>query len=183
MWDRYVALGDATCLLRLTSLFEKRARPYRIRGAASTSFPDLRERPAVLIGAFDNEWTLRAVGRLRYTFYKNYQGLEAIRDRDHPERSDWTLVNSWPGWSISNDYAIVARVLDRSTDKMVVIAAGITTFGTEGAGEFLSDPAYFAEAVSRLPRDWRRRNLEIVLSVPVVDGASGHPRVLATYVW
>lgn len=183
MWDRYVALGDATCLLRLTSLFEKRGRPYRIRGAASTSFPDLRERPAVLIGAFNNEWTLRALGGLRYTFCKDYQGLEAIRDRDHPERSDWKLVNSWPAWRISNDYAIVARVADRSTDKMVVIAAGITHFGTEAAGEFLSDPAYFAEAVPRLPPGWRRRNLQIVLSVPVVDGASGHPRVMATHVW
>ncbi len=183
MWDRYVALGDATCLLRLTSLFEKRGRTYRVRGAASTSFSDLRERPAVLIGAFNNEWTLRALGRLRYTFYKNFQGLEAIRDRDHPEQSDWKLVDSWPGWSISNDYAIVSRVVDRSTDKLVVIAAGITHFGTEGAGEFLSDPACFAEALPRLPPDWQRKNLQIVLSVPVVHGASGHPRVLATYVW
>jgi hypothetical protein len=143
----------------------------------------LRERPAVLIGAFNNEWTLRAVGRLRYTFYKDFHGLEAVRDRDHPERSDWKLVNAWPAWSISNDYAIVSRVLDRSTDKMVVIAAGITHFGTAGAGEFLSDPAYFAEAVPRLPPDWQGRNLQIVLSVPVVHGASGHPRVLATHVW
>ncbi len=153
------------------------------RGAASTSFSDLRERPAVLIGAFNNEWTLRALGRLRYTFYKDFQGIEAIRDRDHPERSDWKLVNAWPGWSIPNDYAIISRVVDRRTDKLVVIAAGITHFGTEGAGEFLSDPAYFAEAVPRLPPDWQGRSLQIVLSVPVVHGASGHPRVLATYVW
>ena len=183
MWDRYVALGDATCLLRLTSLFEKRARPYSVRGGASTSFSDLRERPAVLIGAFNNEWTLRALARQRYTFYKDYQGLEGIRDRDHPERTDWKLVNAWPGWRISNDYAIVSRIVDRSTDNMVVIAAGITHFGTEGAGEFLSDPAYFAEAVPRLPPDWQGRNLEIVLSVPVVGGVSGHPRVLATHAW
>lgn len=183
VWDRYVALGDAICLMRLTSLFEKRGKPYHIRGGASISFSDLRERPAVLIGAFDNEWTLRAAGQLRYTFYKDYQGLEAVRDRDHPEKSDWKLLNSWPGWNISNDYAIVSRVLDRSTERMVVIAAGITHFGTAGAGEFLSDPAYFSEAVPRLPRDWPRRNLQIVLSVPVVHGASGRPRVLAVHVW
>lgn len=52
-----------------------------------------------------------------------------------------------------------------------------------GAGEFLSDPAYFAEAVPRLPSGWHTRNLQIVLSVPVVRGASGHPRVLAVHVW
>jgi len=183
MWDRYVALGDAMCVLRIASVFEKRGRPYHIRGGAAVSFSDLREHPAVLIGAFDNEWTLRAAGELRYKFYKDYQGLEVVRDRDHPEKSDWKLVNSWPYWNISNDYAIVSRVLDRTTDRMIVIAAGITHFGTAAAGEFLSDPAYFSEAVPRLPPDWHRRNLQIVLSVPVVHGAAGHPRILATHVW
>jgi hypothetical protein len=183
MWDRYVALGDAACLLRLTSLFERRGRPYSIRGEASTSFEDLRERPAVLIGAFDNRWTLRTLGRLRYTFYKDFQGLEAIRDRDHPEASGWKLLNAWPEWNLTHDFAIVSRVRDPSTDRMVVISAGITQYGTAGAGEFLSNPEYFAEAVPRLPRDWPQRNLEIVLSVPVVHGASGHPRVLAAHTW
>ena len=183
MWDRYVALGDAMCLLKLVSVFEKRGKPYRIRGGSVTSFSDLREHPAILIGAFDNEWTLRAAGQLRFTFYKDFAGLEVVRDRDHPENSDWKLINSWPRWDIANDYAIVSRVFDRTTDRMVVIAAGITQYGTEGAGEFLSDPTYFAEAIPHLRSDWAHRNLQIVLSVPVVHGASGHPRVLAAHVW
>jgi len=84
MWDRYLAVGDANCLLRIASVFEKRGKPYRIRSEASTSFSDLRERPSILIGAFDNEWTLRAVGEMGYTFYKDFQGLELIHDRYHP---------------------------------------------------------------------------------------------------
>jgi hypothetical protein len=183
MWDRYIALGDAMCLLRLASVFEKRGKQFTVRGGGSTSFPDLRERPAVLIGAFDNEWTLHVVGKLRYTFYKDFQGLEVVRDRDHPERSDWKLVNSWPYWEIPNDYAIVSRVWDHTTDRLVVIAAGITHFGTAAAGEFLSDPSYFSDVLPLLPRGWDRQNLQIVLSVPVVHGAGGHPRVLAAYVW
>ncbi len=183
MWDRYIALGDAICLLRLTSLFERHGKPYRIRGEASTTFSDLRERPSILIGAFDNEWTLRLVGAMRYTFYKDFQGLEVVRDRQHPENTDWKLVNSWPNWDISNDYAIVSRVLDVNSGRMVVVAAGITQFGTQGAGEFLSDPRSFSEVAPSLPRDWPRRNLQIVLRVPVVHGASGHPVVLATHVW
>ena len=64
LWDRYVALGDAECLGRLTSLLERYGKPYRIRGERSTSFADLRDTPAVLIGAFDNPWTLRTAGQL-----------------------------------------------------------------------------------------------------------------------
>jgi hypothetical protein len=183
VWDRYMALGDAKCLLRLASIFEKRDRPYRIRSEANTTFSDLREQPSILIGAFDNEWTLRLAGQMRYTFYKDFQGLEVVRDREHPEQSDWKLINSWPYWKIAQDYAIVSRVFDRNTDRMVVVAAGITHFGTAGAGEFLSDPEYFSEVVRRLPAGWQNRNLQIVLQVPVVQETSGHPRVLATHVW
>ena len=183
VWDRYIALGDANCLLRLASLFEKRGKPYRIRGEAATTFSDLREQPSVLIGAFDNSWTLRLAGEMRYSFYKDFQGLEVVRDREHPEKSDWKLINSWPYWKIDADYAIVSRVLDQRTDRVVVVAAGITHLGTAGAGDFLSQPAYFAEVVPQLPRDWPTKNLQIVLRIPVVQGTSGHPQVLASQVW
>src|SRR5581483_2047778 len=145
VWDRYIALGDANCLLRLASLFEKRGKPYRIRGEAET------------------------------TFYKDFQGLEIVRDREHPEKTDWKLINSWPYWNIDADYAIVSRVLDPRTDRVVVVAAGITHFGTAGAGDFLSQPQYFSEVVPRLPHDWPTKNLQIVLRIPVVQGTSGHP--------
>jgi hypothetical protein len=183
MWDRYMAVGDVSCLVRLASVFERRGKPYRIRSEAATSFSDLRERPSILIGAFDNEWTLRELGEMRFTFYKDYQGLELVHDRDRPKNTDWKLVNSWPEWNISNDYAIVSRVFDVQTDRMAVVAAGITQFGTAGAGDFLTNPQYFSEATSRLPKDWKRKNLQIVLRVPVVQGITGHPQVLATYVW
>lgn len=186
MPDRYVALGDATCLVRLIGFLERQHRPYRIRGGASTSFNDLREQPTVLIGAFDNEWTLRAVGELRYTFFKSYSGpteTEMVRDRDHPDRTDWKLVNDWPRWNISNDYAIVSRVRDVTSGRPILVAAGITQFGTMGAGEFLTDPNALAEATRGLAPGWEKRNLQIVLRIPVVRGVSGHPHVLATYVW
>jgi hypothetical protein len=66
---------------------------------------------------------------------------------------------------------------------MLVIAAGITQYGTVAAGEFITNPEYFSEALAHFPRDWQKKNLQIVLEVPVVHGASGHPRVVATTVW
>lgn len=182
--DRYIALGDAECLVRIASLFEKQGKPYRIRGERSTSFADMRENSAVLIGAFDNPWTLRAGGQLRFTFAKDSgHDTDMVRDRQQPANKEWKLTGAWPQWDIPYDYAIVSRVLDANTDRPVVIAAGITHYGTSGAGQFLSDPQYFSEAVRRLPADWARKNLQIVLWVPVVHRAAGHPRVLATHVW
>jgi len=182
--DRYVALDDAVCLVRLTSLLERYRKPYRIRAERFTSFADLRDTAAVLIGAFDNLWTLRTAGQLRFTFRKDSEhGTDMVQDRQHPENTEWMLMNSWPNWDIPIDYAILSRILDPATDRPVIIAAGLTQYGTIGAGEFLSNPEYFMEAAREFPKDWHKKNLQIVLRVPVVNRISGRPRVLATHVW
>jgi len=182
--NRYVALDDALCLVRLTSLLERFRKPYRIRAEPFTSFADLRDAPNVLIGAFDNPWTLRVAGQLRFTFHKDsVHDIGMVYDRQHPENREWVLANSWPQWDVSVDYAIVSRMYDPATDRPVIIVAGLTQYGTFAAGEFLSNPEYFAEAARQLPKGWPKKNLQIVLRVPVVNRTSGRPRVLATYVW
>jgi len=182
--DRYVALDDAVCLVRLTARLESYGKPYRIRAERSTSFADLRDAPAVLIGAFDNPWTLRTAGQLRFTFRKDSdQDTGMVFDRQHPENTGWNLSNYWPNWDIPIDYAIVSRMLDPATDRPVIIAAGLTQYGTIGAGEFLTNPEYFAEAARQFPAGWQKKNLQIVLRVPVVNRISGRPRILATHVW
>jgi hypothetical protein len=59
---------------------------------------------------------------------------------------------------------IVTRMVDTTSDRPVVIAAGLTQYGTLGAGELLADPQYFSEVARRLPRNWPKKNLQIVLS-------------------
>jgi len=182
--DRYVAMGDVICLVHLAAVFEKYGKPYRIRGERSTTFADLRETPAVLIGGFDNQWTLHAVGQLRFAFEKDSaHATDFVRDRQHPENTDWKLTGAWPYWDVKTDYAIVSRIVDTTTDRPVVIAAGITHYGTMAAGEFLTNPEYFAEAAAKLPKGWQRKNLQFVLRIPVVNRAGGHPQVLAVQVW
>ena len=182
--DRYVALDDAVCLVRLASLLDAYRKPYRIRAERSTSFADLRDTPAVLIGAFDNQWTLREAGQMRFSFSKDSEhDTGMVRDRLHPENTDWKLTNYWPNWDIPVDYAIVTRMLDTTTDRPVMIAAGLTQYGTIGGGEFLSNRQYFVQAARQFPKGWQKKNLQIVLRVPVVNRVSGRPQILATHVW
>ncbi len=182
--DRFVALGDATCLAHLISVFERYGKQYKVRGERTISFADLRETPAVLIGAFDNQWTQRLAGQLRFTFVKGAAPeTDLVRDRNHPENAQWKLTGAWPYWDVANDYAIVTRVLDTTTNRPVVIAAGITQYGTMAAGELLSDPEYFTEAATQFPRGWERKNLQIVLFVPVVHHVPGRARVLTAHTW
>ncbi len=78
------------------------------------------------------------------------------------------------------DYAIVARFTDSTTGKLAVVVAGVGRGGTIAAGELLTDPAQLAP-VLRAAGD--KRNIELVLSTPIIGGEPGPPRVEASYAW
>ena len=81
------------------------------------------------------------------------------------------------------DYAIVARFTDNDTGKLAIVVAGIARGGTTAAGELVTDPAYLAQLASAARVSGNKKNMEIVLSTPIIDGEPGSPKVEATYFW
>jgi hypothetical protein len=63
------------------------------------------------------------------------------------------------------------------------VAAGIGRGGTVAASEFLVNEARMKDMSKLLPRDWKRKNLEVVLETQVIEGRSGPPRLIAVHVW
>ena len=84
---------------------------------------------------------------------------------------------------MTEDYAIVTRVFDPSTEKTVVSVAGIEAYGTLAAGESVTEPEYVGVALRSVLRDWRHRNVQFVLTTKIIDGTPAPPRVLASHVW
>ena len=107
-----------------------------------------------------------------------------IEDRANPGKREWVL-NRFERLQtgVYKDYAIVVRMVDPNTDQYVVVAAGVSRGGTVAAGEFLVDPKRMDEMLSLVPRDWKRKNLEIVLETQVIQDRSGPPRISAVHVW
>lgn len=179
--DQYMGIGAAMAIAELKGMFAARGKPARIRSGNDLSFSDLRDSPAVLIGAFSNRWTLDLMRDLRFVF-DHERGLPVIRDRLTPENR-WSLPNLAPDGRTSEDYAIVSRVFDSRSGQFLVAAAGITQYGSRAAGEFLTSPERMEQAAARLPRGWERKNLQFVLHAQVLGQAPGPPRVLAVHVW
>jgi hypothetical protein len=151
--------------------------------APQISLADLRQGPAILIGAFNNDWTIRLAGPLRYSFQRDADfHVTSIRDEQNPGRNDWKVDRRTPELDLAEDYAIVSRVSDPTTGETVIVAAGITKYGTLSAGEFLTS-SRLDDLTRYAPRDWRRKNLQIILGTKVVKGSPGPPRVLATHFW
>ena len=179
----HVVLADAIALSRLTGYLGRNRRDFRIQGALSATFSDLRQGPTVLISGMDNPWTRRLTEGLRFHFVQGPGRGTWIEDRKNPSRQDWLLNFSEPYAQVTQDYAIVGRFSDATTGQSVVVAAGIGENGTIAAGEFVTSPAFLEGFAKTAPAGWQRKNLEIVLTTEVIDGKTGPPRIIASHVW
>jgi len=180
----FVSVADAVAIVRLAAIFQEHGTPYQVRENRATSFADLRTSPTVLVGMFSNAWTLELGSEFRFVpFIEEGTGRIMIKDRQHPERSEWQLQRPWPALTITRDYALVSRVFDPATGTMVVISAGITPFGTTAAAEFLTNRQLLDAALRHAPPDWPTRNLQLVLETRVIGGTAAPAHVLAIHVW
>jgi hypothetical protein len=106
---------------------------------------------------------------------------ERIVDTQHPDKY-WERDPSLP-YSSADDYALVARFRDQTTDGWVVALAGIGRNGTEAAAQFATSPRYMATLKDTVGADFGTRNIEVVLQIHVIEGKTGAPAVVATHVW
>jgi len=125
---------------------------------------------------------MRLMGPMRFSFERDGD-VYWIRDRRNPAKRNYAVNYSTPYLDLSEDYALISRVLDPTTDRMVVIAGGLTGYGTMAAGEFLTDANYLESLSKSAPGNWWRRNIQVVLATKVIHGNSGPPRVIDQYVW
>ena len=177
-----LALADVITLTRTAAALEARHKAFRVVPASEASFAQLREGPIVLIGAFDNIWTLRVTQKLRFGF-ESKDGVALIVDRKSQKTTTWATAWDLPYQKLSRDYAIVARIHDSTTGQPVIIAAGISEEGTEAAGEILYNPVYLDSLIAKAPANWEKMNMEAVIETQVIEGHSGPPNILAVETW
>jgi hypothetical protein len=110
------------------------------------------------------------------------EGDQPIIREKGPSGRKWYSRTDANG-NASEDYAAVTRLLNSKTGQFVVVVAGIKSYGTQAAGEFVSTPQYLQNALWSAPHDWEIKNLQIILETTVTDGLPGPPQVVALYVW
>jgi hypothetical protein len=181
---RHVTLAEAAALIRFGSLLDRKGKPFRLRDDSSITFADLKDAPVILVGAMNNEWTLRLLAPLRFNIQLDHETNTAwIADRQHPSRRDWAKNNAVPPEKITDDYALISRFQNQTTGQFAVISAGLYRFGTIAASEFLTDPTLISELAATAPRGWETQNVQIVIATKVIDGNAGRPRIIASYFW
>jgi hypothetical protein len=175
----FVSMEGASAISLVSALLEHSGESAQLRAAGATPLSELREHPIILLGGFNNKWTMRLLDPLRFHFVP--EPYESIVDRMQPQKR-WTRDPSLPYFS-ADDYALVARYRDATTGSWVVVLAGVGRNGTEAAAQFATSPHYMQMLRDQLRGGFSNRNIEAVLKVSVIDGKTGAPSILAVHSW
>jgi hypothetical protein len=171
--NTYLTIGDVGALSDIEYILAQQHIKLDVRFVNDLTYGDLRQNPTVLIGAHNNIWTLNMTEDLRYGF----QSHSTIVDRFSPQ-NQWT-ANS----DRSETYAIAARLLNAWNGKVVVVIGGVGYAATRAAGDFIVDPQSIAKMAKSLPRDWEKKNVELVLHTSVKNQVPGPAEIVAAYCW
>ena len=184
---RNLARGDFLAAFSIASQLQQMGSRCQLKPGTTLSLEEMQTHPVIVIGAFNNPWTLQLNRDVRFILQSNESPTLReyyIIDKQKPG-VQWKVVGDDPifPWKVEYDYGIITRLVDATTHQVFVSAGGVTHFGTQAAGQFLATPSYWERLAAQAPPDWVDKNMQIVLEVRVVNDAAKPPVVIATYFW
>lgn len=172
-----VSSGDVQAAIRLSNFLGKQNKDNEIRIGDGYTSEDLRNAPAVVIGAYSNPWTMAMTQSLHYYFADDAKGMR-IQEQGMKGQF-WPNPATPPGV----EYGLVTRLLDSNTGQFVVLVAGIRASGSDAAAELVTNSASLHDALTHAPQNWSQKNLQIVVCAETQNGVAGPAKVVALYVW
>ncbi|MFZ1014406.1 MAG: hypothetical protein WCC26_20950 [Terracidiphilus sp.] len=175
----FITIGDLSANVRVASLLAMHKKRFDLRCGEDVSFSDLRQSPGVLIGLFNNSWTMELTGDLPFAFH--HADIMTITDHANHGQS-WTPAFTADG-KVSIDYAVVTRMPHSKTGQALVAIAGITQAGTHAAADFITDPDQMRKLTGVAPKDWAQKNLQFVIQTKVVNNIPTSPVIVTARFW
>ncbi len=182
--DDTVTAGNLRAAVSISNLLSGYGITNQLRWPQEVQSAEVNQSNAIFVGAFNNPWSMSLNESLRFYFKDSQsasQTVWTIQDRTSPGQQ-WSITQAYPEQN-NADYALITRVIDREGKRVVVSVGGLSQFGTEAAGEFITDEAALNAFARTAPRGWENRNLQIVLGMRIDGRKIVNTRILATNVW
>ncbi len=155
IFDHYTGVGEVLAVHDLDQVFALLHRQIRVKRGSLFSLDDAKNNDLIFVGSPSENLTLLEIpGAEEFVFQRVASG---------PRRGDLSIVNVHPQpdeqkvflatpskQPLSDDYAVVVLMRGLNPARSVLILAGTTTFGTQGAVEFVCRQKAVADVLLRL---------------------------------
>lgn len=186
IFDHYTGVGEVLAVHSLDQVFGLLHRGIRVKRGSLFSFDDVQNNDLIFVGSPSENLTLLDIpGSKEFIFQRLASGPrkgDLAIVNVHPKSGEPAVVVASPSTSpLTEDYAIIAFMPGLNPARSVMILAGTTTFGTQGAVEFVSRQDSVANLLSRLSvtKATELKPFEALLRVKVARGVPVETELVA----
>lgn len=178
VWDHYTGVGEVLAVHSLDRVFGLLHRGLRVKRGSLFTLDDVQNNDLIFVGSPSENLTLKEIPSTKeFVFQRLDSG---------PRKGDLAIVNVRPEVGESKeylaspstspfsfeDYAVVALLPGLSPSRSIMILAGTTTFGTQGAVDYVCRQNSVEELLLRLSvsKTGELKPFEALLRVTVTRG-------------
>src|SRR5579863_1383330 len=143
--DHYTGVGEVLAVHELDQLFGSLGRRLRVKRGSLFSLDDSKNTDLIFVGSPSENLSLLDIpGTQEFVFQRVTSGprqgdLAIVTRHPHPGEPQMHLASPADAL-LTEDYGIVSVIAGVDPSRYVMILAGTTTFGTQGAVEFACRP-------------------------------------------
>jgi hypothetical protein len=177
VYDHYTGVGEVLAIHALDDAFSTLGQRVRVKRGSLFSLDDVKSNNLIFVGSPSENLSLRDIpGTQEFVFQRVESG---------PRRGDLSVVNRHPkpgeagsylaspsDAPLTEDYAVVGLVPGIGSGRYVMILAGTTTFGTQGAVEFVCRQESVEKLLQLIPHSsaGQTRPFEALVRVKIARG-------------
>jgi len=181
--DHYTGVGEVLSVHELDRVFDALGYPVQVRRGALLAMDDVKVSNLIFLGSPVENLVLNDMPSSRFFRF-------AVKKDDprhgevgvanlHPLSGEEGFYLHAPNRPIVDDYAILARFRGLEQQRTILIAAGTTTIGTQGAVEFLCRPESVRQLLDHMGPGHAGDGFEAVLHVKVTKGVPVASEIVA----
>lgn len=177
IFDQYTGVGEVMAVHALDRVFALFHRQIVVKRGQLFTLDDAQNNNLIFLGSPSENLTLRVIlSTKEFVFQRLKSGprkgdLAIVSVHPNPgEQSDFLASPATD--PMTEDYAVVALMPGLNPSRSVLILAGTTTFGTQGAVEYVCRQSSIEELLLRLPvsASGEPKPFEALLHVKVANG-------------
>lgn len=184
--DHYTGVGEVLAIHEIDQVFDALHRKLRVKRGSLFSLDDAKNNDLIFVGSPSENLTLLELpGTHEFAFQRLDSGPRkgdlAVANL-HPRQGETNFYLASPASvSVTEDYAVIGLVPGLSPSRSILIVAGTTTFGTEGAVEYICRPDTVEQLLQRLAvsDSAELKPFEALLHVKVAKGVPVESELVA----
>jgi hypothetical protein len=156
--EHYTGVGEVMGVYFLSDFFAKVGHPFWVKRSLLLNWDDLKTENIVVLGSPAENYLIRDLPQQQDFVFRTLRddnqtvAFGLVNTNPQPnEQKIYLAKQEGPSRSqISEDYALISLLRGLDANHKLLILAGVTTYGTQAAAEYVTKPEYIRELIAHL---------------------------------